>query len=199
MIEDTSMALDTAFLGNQAGSATTPAGIANSLGANTAPSTGATAAEITADARGMLGRMANSLLGRRPYWLMSPNNLIALQLALTPSGTLAFPSASANKTFVGYPVLTSMNVPLDEVFLVDASEIDFAGGMPEFLGTDVATIHEEDTTPLPLAAGAQGSAVVATPARSLFQTNSAAIRAVWELDWLVMRSGAVQQLTAVAW
>lgn len=199
MIEDTSMALDTSFLGAQAGTATTPAGIANALGANSVASTGATAAEITADARGMLGRMANALLGRRPVWIMSPSNKIALQLALTPAGTLAFPSVELNNTFAGYPILTSMNVPLDEVFLVDAAEIDFAGGIPEFLGTDVATIHEEDTTPLALASGAQGSAVVATPARSLFQTNSAAIRAVWELDWLVMRTGAVQLLTGVAW
>jgi HK97 family phage major capsid protein len=198
MIEDTSIALDGVFLGAGAASATQPAGIANALGGNTAASSGNTQADITADARGMLQRMANAQVGRRPVWIMDPQRLIGLQTALTPTGTLAYPSAQ-NKVFMGYPVVTSLNVPDAEVFLVDAAEINFAGGVPVFMGTDVATIHEEDTTPLPLVTGAQGSGVVASPARSLFQTNSAALRCVWELDWDVVRAGSVQQLTGVAW
>lgn len=191
MIEDTSIALDGTFLGATVGSATQPAGIAYGLGANTAVSSGNTQEQITADVRAMLQRMANAQLGRRPVWIMDPQRLIGLQTALTPTGTLAFPSAQ-NKVFMGYPIVTSLNVPDSEVFVVDAAEIDFAGGTPMFMGTEVATIHEEDTNP----AEVGGST---TPVRSLFQTNSAALRAVWELDWLVQRSGAVQQLTSVAW
>jgi HK97 family phage major capsid protein len=198
MIEDTSIALDGVFLGNGAGTAIQPAGIANSLGANTRPSTGNTQADITADLRVMLQAMASAQLGRRPVWIMDPQRLIGLQTTLTPTGTLAYPS-TADRRLMGYPIVTSLNVPDSEVFLVDCAEINFAGGVPVFMGTDVATIHEEDTTPLALASGAQGSAVVATPQRSLFQTNSAALRTMWELDWTVVRSGAVQQLTAVSW
>ena len=81
------------------------------------------------------------------------------------------------------------------MLLIDGSGVSFAGGAPSFVGTDVATLHEDDTTPLPISAGA----VVAAPVRSLFQTNSAALRALWEIDWAVMRAGAVQALSAVAW
>lgn len=199
MIEDTSEALDTAFLDATASSSIRPAGIQNAIGAgNTAASQGNTSADITADARARLQAMAASLTGRNPYWLMNPQRWIGVQTSLTPAGTLAFPEAQAGR-FMGYPVLTSLNVPSDIVFLVDASELDFAGGMPEFYASDVATIHEEDTTPLPLATGVQGSGVVATPQRSLYQTNSAALRCVWELDWLRARVGSVQTITACAW
>jgi HK97 family phage major capsid protein len=198
MIEDTSIALDGVFLGTGAGTAIQPAGIANGLGANSRPSTGNTQADITADLRVMLQAMASAQLGRRPVWIMDPQRLIGLQTTLTPTGTLAYPS-TADRRLMGYPIVTSLNVPDSEVFLVDCAEVNFAGGVPVFMGTDVATIHEEDTTPLALATGAQGSAVVASPQRSLFQTNSAALRTMWELDWTVVRSGAVQLLTAVSW
>ena len=198
MIEDTSIALDGVFLGSGAGTAIQPAGIANNLGANTRVSTGNTQADITADLRVMLQAMASAQLGRRPVWIMDPQRLIGLQTTLTPTGTLAYPE-TANRTLMGYPIVTSLNVPDSEVFLVDCAEVNFAGGVPVFMGTDVATIHEEDTTPLPLVTGAQGSGVVASPQRSLFQTNSAALRTMWELDWVVVRSGAVQLLTGVAW
>lgn len=199
MIEDTSIALDGIYLGSAAGTAIQPAGIAYNLGANTAASSGNTQADITADARAMLQRMAAAQVGRRPYWIMDPQRLIGLQTALTPTGTLAFPSAQ-NKVFMGYPVVTSLNVPDSEVFLVDCAEINFAGGVPTFMGTEVATLHEEDADPLPIATGASGAgAITAAPVRSLFQTNSSALRTMWELDWTVVRSGAVQQLTGVAW
>jgi hypothetical protein len=35
--------------------------------------------------------------------------------------------------------------------------------------------------------------------RSLYQTNSAALRVLWELDWHLMIDGSVQVLTGVAW
>jgi len=55
-------------------------------------------------------------------------------------------------------------------------------------------------TVLPISTGASGAgAITAAPVRSLFQTHSAAVKAVWEIDWAVLRVGAVQTITAVAW
>jgi hypothetical protein len=97
-------------------------------------------------------------------------------------------------SLIGVPVVTSTNVPADVVYLVDAAEVYFAGSAPRFVGTDVATLHMEDTLPLEIV-----GSVTANPVRSLYQTNTAAIRAMWELDWTVNRTGAVQTITAVAW
>lgn len=198
MIGDTAEALDTAFLSNTSGSTTVPAGLQTyASGSNTAASAGATTANIITDIRGRLQQLSSLNMGRRPVWIMNPARWYGVQLAVTAAGTPAFPEA-AQGNLMGIPVVTSTNVPSAIVFLVDAAELAFAGGAPRFMGTEVATIHEEDTTPL--AIGTAGTpATVAAPVRSLFQTNSAALRAVWEIDWAVLRTGAVQKLTGVAW
>jgi hypothetical protein len=199
MLEDTAIMLDTKFLSADAVvTDKSPAGITNAIGAgNTAVSTGATPAAITADLKARLASMYGQGLGRRPVWVMNPANAIALSMMLTATGALQFPEL-ANGQLVGVPVVTSITVAADTVYLIDAAEIAFAGGAPEFEGSTQATIHEEDTTPLPIVDNA-GTPVVAHPVRSLFQTYSGALRSVWSVDWLRLRDGAVQTITGVAW
>jgi HK97 family phage major capsid protein len=194
MVTDTAQALDVAFLSNTAGSAIAPAGIQNGVVApNTAASAGDTVADIMTDLRGRLQQMASLNLGRKPVWIMNPARAWGLQLATNAVGAVAFPEMSSG-SLIGVPVVTSTNVPADVVYLVDAAEVYFAGSAPRFVGTDVATLHMEDTLPLEIV-----GSVTANPVRSLYQTNTAAIRAMWELDWTVNRTGAVQTITAVAW
>jgi hypothetical protein len=145
------------------------------------------------DLRGRLQQMASLNLGRKPVWIMNPARAWGLQLATNAVGAVAFPEMSSG-SLIGVPVVTSTNVPADVVFLIDAAEVYFAGGAPRFMGTDVATLHMEDTTPLAINGGTP-----ANPVRSLYQTNTAAIRAMWDLDWAMNRSGCVQTITAVAW
>jgi len=199
MLGDTAVALDMAFLGATAGTPTNPAGLQTyATGTNTAASTGNTVAQITADLRARVSVMTSKGFGRRPVWVMSPDRLVGLQLATTAAGTPAFASA-ANGILLGFPVYTSLTVPSTIVYLIDAAEVAFAGGTPVFKASDQATVHEEDTTPLPI--GSTGApAVVAAPVRSFFQTNTLGLRAVWEVDWNVLSAdGPVQTITAVAW
>jgi len=208
MIEDTAVALDEVFLGSAPGTAIQPAGLQTyATSGNTAASAGPTAANIVADLRGRLQAMTAAGMGRRPVWIMNPARAYGVSLSINATGTLAFPEM-ANGVLVGIPVVTSVNVPADVVFLVDAAEVSFAGGAPEFMGTEVATIHEEgvqaDVKPIVGAgtgtAGATDIADVPNPVRSLYQTYSAALRAVWEIDWVNTRpAGSVQTLTAVSW
>lgn len=196
MIQDTALALDTAFLGSTAGSATVPAGLQTyATGGNTGASAGATAANIMADIRGRIQAMTALNLGRRPVFVMNPARWYGVKLAITAAGTPVFPEA-ANNQLMGIPVVTSTNVPAAVIFLIDAAEVAFAGGAPRFLGTEVATIHEEDTAPAPIVTAVPATA---NPVRSLFQTNSSALRAVWEIDWAVTRAGAVQTITGAGW
>lgn len=201
MLADTAESLDAKFLSADAATADAPAGIQNGIGAgNTAASTGNTAANIIADLRARLQAMANAGMGRRPVWVMNPARAWGLGLATTAAGTYVFPEMSSSNTLLGVPVVTSTTVPADIVYLIDGAEVSFAGGAPRFLGTEVATIHEEDTTPLPIVSGA-APGTVANPVRSLFQTNSSALRSLWEVDWKVLRvgQGAIQTITGVAW
>jgi hypothetical protein len=197
MLEDTAIMLDTKFLSADAAVLDlSPAGITNNLGAgNTAASSGSTPAAITADLRARLATMYGKGLGRRPVWVMNPQNSLALEMMITATGVLQFPDM-ANGQLAGAPVVTSITVPVGVIFLIDCAEIAFAGDAPEFEGTTVATIHEEDSAPLPIV---DGAGAVAQPVRSLFQTNSGALRSLWSVDWLRLRDGAVQTITGVAW
>lgn len=201
MLQDTAVALDGVFLGASAGSATVPAGIANGLGALTDTASGTTPADAYADLIAMVKKQAAALLGANPAWVMSPANAIALGGMLTSVGTVQFPGmqgARGTKTLFGIPVIESTNIADSRVLLIDQPEVSFAGGAPEFLITQVATLHEEGSSPADISAAGTPN-TVAAPIRSLYQTYSQALRTVWELDWAVMRSGAVVELTAVAW
>ena len=202
MIDDTSVALDNAFLGTAAGTAIQPAGIANALGSYTFVSGGATAEQIYADLIEMVKLQSDALLGSNPAWIMTPGNAIFIGGSLTALGTVQFPgmqAARGQKTLFGYPVIETTNIAASRLLLVDQPYIEFAGGAPEFLGTQVATLHEEGSNPAPLVTGPSGTEVVATPQRSLYQTYSQALRTVWEVDWTVARTGAVVELTGIAW
>lgn len=200
IIEDTAIAFDLVFLSANAVSTISPGGIrAGQDPSDTAASTGNSAAQITADIRARAQKMAENGLGFRPVWIMNPARKVGLELSTTAAGSLSFPTVSANNTLLGYPIVTSLTVPDDIVYLVDAEGLAYAGGAPQFLASEVATIHEEGATPLPLVTGAQGSGVSASPQRSLYQTYSSALRGIYKVDWKVVRPGSVQTITGVSW
>jgi hypothetical protein len=77
---------------------------------------------------------------------------------------------------------------------------DFASVMevaPRFDVSDQAVLHMEDTTPLAIASGSPGT--VASPTRSLWQTDTIGIRMIMPLNWLLRRAGMVQYMTGMTW
>ncbi len=207
MLEDTAMALDVTYLDDQAGTEIRPAGILNNIAAeDTRASSGNTAQNITNDISAMLNGLSAHHMGRRPVWIMNQARAWALTFSRTPTGDPAFSGMTNAGTgnLAGIPVIASTTVPADKVVLADAAELAFAGGAPAFEGTTEATIHEDSGAPnANMVTGATvlpiNSGTVANPIRSLYQTHSAALKAVWEIDWTVVRAGAVQVLTGVAW
>src|SRR5262249_20507847 len=136
--------------------------------------------------------------GPNTRWLMHPKNFLAVSWLLNAVGTKQFPETASNQ-LGGYPVITSLAMPTNVVLLVDFEQYTFAIGNPSFVPSNVATLHEEDTTPLPISTtGAPNT--VAAPVRSLYQTNSWALRMLMDADWAKLRTpGPVQELTAVSW
>jgi Phage capsid family len=207
ILNDTAITLDSYFVSNMAAVAgLRPAGIAN--GVVGVPSTGATAANIMEDLKTAFAALASANLGSRPVLICHPNNAFALSMSLTATGTAAFPTAAAGTLF-GAQIISSTTVPVDVVLLVDASELAFAGGLQTMEFSDVATIHEEYLPHHNRVSGAidpagvlplvDAAAAPASPVRSLFQTHSAGVKAVYGIDWAITRTGAVQIITGVAW
>jgi hypothetical protein len=175
-----------------------PAGLFLGLPAgDTRASTGATLAQIDADLMGMIRAMATNKRGRRLWWIMSEANRISLASrgnVLSDAYPYRAGLIGSRRTLLDIPVATSLTFPSDVVYLIDAEAIAFAGGTPQWEVSDQATLHEESETPLPINAGTP-----AAPVRSLFQTHSAAVKAVYEISWQALRSHPIQELTAVAW
>jgi HK97 family phage major capsid protein/HK97 family phage prohead protease len=200
MQEDTSVAVDTVLLDATAASTTRPAGLRNGVSTLTATSGGGFAA-LVGDLKQFVAALITASNGnlRQPVWIM--NDIQALSIATTQNAGGDFPFAMEinNQRFQGYPVILSSTVTAGMVLLVDAADfIIIEGGAPRFDVSDQATLHLEDTTPL--AIGTAGApATVAAPVRSLFQTDSMALRMIMDLNWGLRRAGVVAWTTAVTW
>jgi hypothetical protein len=192
MIRDTGIKLDTAFLSDSALSAVQPAGMQTLAGTPIDGSGMGTVDGAIAAIKQAIVAMSNNLLGARPAWVMHPSIAWSLQMMTTAVGNPAFPEL-ANGTLVGIPVYTSTTVPADLIFLIDCAEIVFAYDGPRFMASDQATLHMAD----PAKPIYEGSSV-ATPLRSLFQTDSLSLRTIWHLNWDQMRDGAVVLINDVS-
>jgi HK97 family phage major capsid protein len=203
MTRNTAEVLDNIVFDNQNVSATRPRGL--TYGMDPADTAVATATPTYAQVDSDLNKRIRQLTGVRhmggpnTYWVMSHSNAAALSGLITPTGIRFYPDVTAEGAVLkGYRVATSSYYKNDEVLLIDADQIFFAGGSPEFEVSDQATLHMENTTPLQI--GTAGApATIAAPTQSLWQTNSEAVRMLIETSWLQCRNGAVQQLTGVAW
>ena len=119
-------------------------------------------------------------------------------VSATNTGIFPFRDEIRGGTLNTIPIINSATVPAKTMILVDAADFVVAGGeAPRMDVSDQATLHEEDTAPLALVSGSPGT--VASPQRSLFQTNSLALRMVLPLNWLMRRTGVVAWTQNVTW
>jgi HK97 family phage major capsid protein/HK97 family phage prohead protease len=200
IVEDTSVAIDTILLDATAASATRPAGLRNGVTGATATAGGGLVA-LVGDVKALAGSLITGSNGhlRDPVWIMNPIQVLSIQFQTNANGQFIFQDEIAQGRFRGYPLYQSTTVPSGTVLLIDAADFFSAtGDAPVFNASDTATLHMDDTTPLALSAtGAPNT--VAAPIRSLYQTDSLAIRMTWDLNWAMRRTGVVAFVSSVTW
>ena len=84
--------------------------------------------------------------------------------------------------------------------LIALDAADFASvteAAPRFDVSDQAVLHMEDTTPLAIASGSPGT--VASPTRSLWQTDTIGVRMIMQANWIYRRAGMVATMTTPSW
>jgi HK97 family phage prohead protease len=203
MSDDTGIALDTYLIDNVAASAgVRPAGLLNGVTPITASAATPATAAMIADLKALVAAItAAGGGGRGPIAiLLNPAQALALGFAQTTTGDFVFSTAEQAASKFGVRFIVSNTVTAGRVIAVDAADFATAlGDVPRFAVSTEATLHEEDTTPLALATGAQGSGVVASPMRSLFQTDAVAIRMSLYVSWVMRRASMVQTIAAVTW
>lgn len=196
--EDTEVAVDTTLIDNVAISAIRPAGLRNGVSGLTATAGGGFAA-LLGDIKQLVGVLSAANALRVPVWIMNPQQAISISLTINSGGFFPFKAEIDSGMLQGYPVITSNTVPLGTVIILNADDfMSVTGDDPRFDVSDQATLHFEDTTPLQI--GTAGSPpTVAAPVRSLFQTDSLALRMILPMNWAMRRTGVVAWVSSVTW
>ena len=198
--EDTAVILDTRLLDVNPATAIRPAGLRNGVSALTASALTNPSQAMVADLKALIAALTAVNGGRRVAILVNTAQSFSLSMAQTTIGDFLFGSVEEASRKFGVTFIASNNVPAGVVIAVDTADfVTVSGDTPNFDMSNQATIHEEDTTPLPIATGPQGTAVVATPARSLYQTDSIALRMRMPVNWAMRRTGMVGWTQSVLW
>jgi hypothetical protein len=201
ILEDTSVAIDTILLDATAASAIRPAGLRNGVTGATA-TTGGGLAALVGDVKALAGSLITSSNGhlRDPVWIMNPIQVLSIQFQTNANGQFIFQDEIAQGRFRGYPLYQSTTVPSGTVLLTRCCRLLLGNWVTfrPFNASDTATLHMDDTTPLALSAtGAPNT--VAAPIRSLYQTDSLAIRMTLDMNWAMRRTGVVAFVSSVTW
>jgi HK97 family phage major capsid protein len=200
MTDDTSEQLDTFLIDATAKSTgVRPAGLLNGVTPLTATASGTAAEKMIADLKQLVAAILAAGGGRNIVMLINPAQALSLGLVQTTTGDFVFGSVEAAGAKMNARFIVSQTVTAGRIIAIDAADfVTATGDTPRFAVSTEATIHEEDTTPL--AIGTVGSpATVAAPARSLFQTDSVAIRMSLYVTWIMRRTGMVQTIASVGW
>jgi HK97 family phage major capsid protein/HK97 family phage prohead protease len=200
MGRDTSVAVDTILLDNNPATSVRPAGLRNGVTGLT-PTAGGGFTALVGDLKQLLNVLIASNSLRAPVWIMNPQQALSISLTSAAAAVGVFPFKAEIEAgrLNGYPVIQSMTVPVGMVIIVDAADYaSLTGDDARFELSDQATLHMEDTTPL--AIGTPGSPpTVAAPTRSMFQTDSIALRMILPMNWIMRRAGLVGWVTGVTW
>lgn len=195
LLARTAIKLDSLLLDATVGSATRPAGLLYGL-SDAAPAYGG--GDYTAfleDMKALLAPFDTANAGRSLAVLMNPAQARNVRMMPGPNNS-GF--GWANQFLADFRVVSSTSVTAGTVIAIDTADfVTGTGDTPMFETSDQATIHMEDS-PTALSAVASPN-TVAAPIRSMFQTNSVALKMSMDVTWAMRRSGMVQKIASVTW
>ncbi len=215
IVDDTGTQLDANFWSEAAAiTGVRPAGVLEGVtGTGATPPAGDAAGEMTQDLRNLLDPILSADMGRNLRIYMHPSIALAMQSVLTATGVYLFRDELENGNLWGYPVITSTNLPVDEMFAMDTAELAVANSGMDFEASDTATLVEvnddgvqpdmsADTHPRSPNSGQVGDAgdtVPASPVRSLYQTHTVGVKMTQYTSWHRMRTGMINRITGIAY
>jgi hypothetical protein len=174
--------LDVSLFGNVAGDASRPPGLVAGITATTASTSATAFGAAVSDFRALTDAVVAAGGGGEILYFCSPGRMVAAKSYLPGLGSQIFGSAAiAGQT------------------LIAVAAGAFVSGFdptPDITASRSASIHLEDTSPLQLTTGAQGSAVIATPVRGMFQTDSIAFKMVLRGGWALRVPATAQWISA---
>jgi hypothetical protein len=179
--EASALALDKALFGTQADDGITPGGILNGIPPQTATAGGGMNA-FNGDMKNLMTALSAAYAGAAPVLIMHPVQAVSLRTVASP--------------LFNIPILESTALAVGTVIMVEpTSFVSAFGTAPEFETVTQPLFHYEDTTPQDITGGTPSPAV---PVRSLFQTDSIALRMTLRAAW-GMRAPHVAVVNGATW
>jgi hypothetical protein len=187
--EAASLALDAAVFSTSAATPAQPAGLLNGL----TPLTATAGASLGFDACGQdLGKLVGDIAARaggvHAFFVCAPSQATSIrfwaggQFGRGPQGDILPVAPAASLATTG------------TVVCLEPESLAITLSDPQFSVSNVAAVHQEDTTPLDISSGG----VLASPVKSMFQTDALALRMTLSASW-GMRAPHVSYMTGVGW
>lgn len=193
IIEDTGATLDAALLDSTVGSATRPAGLLYNLSAAASGYGGGDHVAVKEDFKALLAPFIAANAAGGITVIMNPAQALAISLMDGPDNNSGWFSAINGRV----NIVESTYATAGRLIAVRNSDFATAmGDAPEFDVSEQATIHMEDTTPLPIVSG---TPTTADPVRSLWQTGSTGVRMMMDVSWTMARTGMIQWIDGTSY
>ena len=213
MVADTATKLDNDYFGEAAAVAGfNPAGIMNGVTGTAASTGGATVGDdMLQDLRNLLDPIYAANMGQSLFICMSKSNALSMSTVLY-NGTYLFRDELARGTLLGERVVVSTNVPDDEIWALDMAQQAVGSGMTSFEVNDSATLvmidddgvapymgQSNPRNPSGSVSDASRDTVNNPEIRSLWQTETVALKLVSYESWANLRTGSVNRITGVSY
>lgn len=171
---DIKRGIDKVALGSDAATPSQPAGLLHNAGIVTASAAVDPATAAAQDVGALVEQLTAPTAPERPFLLTSPARKATLQM-LHPG--------------LSIPIIGSEFIAADQMAMLDAAEVT-VGGVVDSFNVDVISsgVVHESNVPLQLV---DGSGIVASPQRELFQTNCSAVMLLEDISWLSLKPAAL--------
>ena len=177
--EASGLALDAAMFSNAPGDPARPPGLLNGIAPLTPAPAGPNAMAL--DLAALINALAANSAGASPTIIAASAQAFAIKLSAGPHFDIPVLSA---------PALATAS-PARTVIMIETSSLVVGfDPTPEFFVSKAGALHFEDATP--------STATLASPTRSMFQTDSLALKMIVRASW-AMRAPHAAWLTNVNW
>ena len=180
--EATGLALDAKMFSADAASANAPAGLFAGVAPLT-PTAGGGSAAMEGDLKNLLAALAAQGGGKTAVIVAALPQAVTLKMTVGPK--------------FDYDIIESTALPTGTVAVIEiASFVSGFGSTAEFDVTKVGAVHMEADTPADIVSA---GGAVATPVRSLFQTDALALKSNLWASWGLRAAGHAQWIQGASW
>lgn len=192
ILEDTASVLDSALLDATAISSARPAGLLNGVAAIGGGYGGGDHVAVKEDFKALLAPFIAANAADNITVIANPAQALAIAMMDGPANTTGWFSGISSRV----NIVESTHATNGRLIAIRNSDFYTAvGDAPEFDINETATVHMEDTTPLPLHDGS----TPADPVRSFYQTATVGVRMLMDVSWVMGRPSMVNWIDGTSY